>query len=96
MERKDIIEAINKERMRQITAEGYFTSRDDEWTKGELGMAAAVYAMPPDERDMSIWPFGEKAYRPHQTNRVREIVKAAALIVAEIERLERSGQGKQI
>lgn len=92
MDRKEIIEAINKERSRQITGEGYFPSKDDTLVNGELGMAAAVYAMPPDDRDMSIWPFGEKAYRPHPTNRTRELVKAAALIVAEIERMDRKGE----
>lgn len=73
------------ERLRQVTAEGWTPDRDDTYTFGELAEAASAYL-----RHVSLhWPNGwDKAwYKP--TTRRRDLVKSAALILAEIERLDR-------
>ena len=89
--RKEIFEAIEEERKKQIMGEGYFPSHDDLLVNEELAMAASVYAHPMEGRHLADWPFGEKRYHPLEMERQKELVKAAALIVAEIERLGRAG-----
>lgn len=97
---------VESERLRQVRAEGWTPSHDDEHTDGELACAAACYAMPPDLEDRSVinidrpnvacppdlWPWGPEAWKP--TTRRRELVKAAALILAEIERIDRAATPK--
>lgn len=53
-------------------------------------MAASVYSLPPKKRRMDLWPFDRQSYKP-DSNRRTELIKAAALIIAEIERLENQG-----
>jgi len=49
------------------------------------GVGVGVVAVPDD------WPFEPEAWKPERgSDRVRELVKAGALIAAEIDRLERS------
>ena len=90
MTRKEIFDAIEAERKNQIMVEGYFPTKDDKLVDGELALAASVYAHPERARNISDWPFGEKRYHPNPMDRKRELIKAAALIVAEIERLDRA------
>ena len=57
----------------------------------ELALAAASYAMREAGRhhDSSVvWPWGEESFKPH-THR-ENCVRAAALLLAEIERLDRA------
>ncbi|WP_140921173.1 hypothetical protein [Limnobaculum xujianqingii] len=78
------------ERQRQITAEGYTTDHDDKHSETELSDAAAAYALhayDPRMRPPDIWPWDKSWWK--QTNPRRDLVKAAALILAEIERLDR-------
>lgn len=98
---KTAIELITEERERQITQEGWTLEHDDEQhAPGELACAAATYAMPPDSmiRDSSVyspsevpgtWPWAKEWWKPSPDNRIKELVKAGALIVAEIEKLQR-------
>lgn len=87
------LEAIAAERLRQITSEGWSLEHDTAYhTHGELAMAAACYAMPAAERLLRPsratplgWPVGWR-WRPDEDRR-RELVKAGALIVAELQRL---------
>lgn len=84
---------IAVERARQISAEGYTAEGDDRQTAGELAMAAACYATPPTHRDRPLpilWPWSGMVWRP-SPSRIRELVKAGALIAAEIDRLKRAG-----
>lgn len=81
------IELVAAERRRQVEAEGYSTEHDDEHATGELASAAACYAL---GFDAEFWPWEADAWKPSPDNRVRELVKAGALIVAEIERLQRA------
>lgn len=41
-----------------------------------------------DMADIEVWPWDESWWKP--TNRRRDLVKAGALILAEIERLDRA------
>lgn len=77
------------ERRRQIETEGWTPEHDDLHSTQELAFAAACYATadagdPPP----AVWPWRLSWWKP--TDRRRNLVKAAALILAEIERLDRS------
>jgi hypothetical protein len=81
------------ERHRQITEEGYGPSHDA-GQDDELAFAAAAYAIPPDDREMdeqfnapSLWPWAARYWKPTPDDRVRELVKAGALIAAAIDSL---------
>lgn len=95
---------IGSERQRQMADEGWDADHDDRHTHDELARAAACYALPYGDRELSIlrhkvwwyfwpWPDGFKPLvRPGQDNvdeRIRELTKAGALCAAEIDRLER-------
>jgi hypothetical protein len=83
---------IARERRRQVRDEGFTAEHDDEnWYSGELALAAATYALGKDiECEVpSLWPLLSASYKPG-SNRVRELVKAGALIAAEIDRLRRN------
>ena len=78
------------ERQRQVSAEGYSLFQDDRYVKGELAEAAATYAnLAGCPRSMSTsWPWKQNTFKP-SSDRRRDLVKAAALLLAEIERLDR-------
>jgi hypothetical protein len=80
---------IEAERRRQIEAEGWTPEHDDEHSSGELADAAACYAR--GRQMSSVWPWADEWWKPG--TRRRELVKAGALIVAEIERLDRAQKG---
>lgn len=88
------------ERRRQVEMEGWTAEHDDEHDMGELALASASYAingaewehgtstsamrlMPPD-----VWPWDDSWWKP-QSQR-RDLVRAAALLIAEIERIDRA------
>ncbi|MDQ7989047.1 MAG: hypothetical protein REI09_05365 [Candidatus Dactylopiibacterium sp.] len=88
------------ERLRQIEVEGYTPEHDDEHANEELAAMACFYAMPPGMRD---WPATETGYgatfgsaavpegwQTQTGNRLDELHKAGALILAEIARQHRS------
>jgi hypothetical protein len=94
MSRDTILQEIAAERQRQVKKEGWSEEHDDEHEQGELADAAAFYAST-DESKLPVPPFEnpEKSIRAKRKNsRRRQLVIAAALIVAEIERLERAGE----
>lgn len=89
------------ERRRQVEVEGWTDERDDTaHPNGELALAASGYAWIagyPDDvrtlyRDMQTmprdWPWSRDWFKP--TDRRRDLVKAGALIIAEIERIDRA------
>lgn len=86
---------IAQERQRQIEKEGWTPEHDtDEHADGELAMAAVCYALPDCDRQVEngvpfFWPF-DGNWKPG--DRVRELVKAGALIAAEIDRLQRQAE----
>lgn len=87
------VERIAAERRRQVEAEGWTPEHDDGHTQGEIARAAACYAMPPESRRDGVllhWPWKTTDWKPG--DRIRDLEKAGALIVAEIERLSRAAQ----
>ncbi len=80
----DALADIAAERQRQIDSEGWTPAHDDEHTEGEMAEAAACYA-----GGSGIgWPWHPKWWKP--SDKRRDLVKAGALIIAEIERLDRA------
>lgn len=100
----DAARDVLAERQRQISVEGWTPEHDDEHKNGDLAIAAACYVTnaatwlqrgTDDLRkryaDLSPggrWPWPYKWWKP--TNERRDLVKAGALILAEIERLDRA------
>lgn len=87
------------ERLRQINEEHRSLEWDQQYTAGELGDAAACYAMTEEMRAFNpssrthwsiqgcVWPWDNEWWKPAPDNRSRELEKAGALIAAEIDRL---------
>ena len=94
---------VAAERCRQVEAEGYDHEHDDSHVNDEIAAMATYYAMPHGARDWDASSagygktFGE-AIIPEgwavasSCDRRRELVKAGALILAEIERIDRATQ----
>lgn len=89
---------VQAERRRQITAEGWTPEHDDAHSHGEMARAAACYALAgssaPNDGTAALlvslaWPWDEQWWKPTSTR--RDLVKACALALAEIERLDRAG-----
>lgn len=88
----DALFLIAKERERQIVEECFGPGHDDYHEHGELALAAACYAIPPDTHNFAtiraeLWPWDEEWYKPK--GRVRDLVRAGALILAELDRIQR-------
>ncbi|WP_372395202.1 hypothetical protein ABMY26_06965 (plasmid) [Azospirillum sp. HJ39] len=85
------INDIAAERRRQIEAEGWTPEHDDEHDNSEMSRAAAAYALSANgdkTKARFIWPWSAAWWKP--TDPRRDLVKAGALIAAEIERLDRA------
>ena len=83
---------ITEERQRQISQEGWTPEHDDTHADGELAAAAVAYAEyyltnGHDETPPPMWPFSPECFSP--SGDLRMLVKAGALIAAEIDRLQR-------
>lgn len=78
---------IAAERRRQIEVEGYTTDHDKHGQSGDLAAAAACYLTPPAAGVPRRWPWPARYWKPTPDDRGRELVKAGALIAAEIDRL---------
>ena len=92
MEESPMTQIIN-ERIRQVKEEGFTPEHDDQWVNGELAIAAACYAAPPFALDVSsIWPWARKWDKRYKKTDRERLVTAAALIIAEIERIDRQGE----
>lgn len=83
------------ERQRQIEQEGWTAEHDDKHRDCELAAAAACYATCNSDsylelryRGAQLWPGTWRGWFKGSSYR-RNLVKAAALILAEIERLDR-------
>ncbi|HCT2271382.1 TPA: hypothetical protein ACGARS_005013 [Klebsiella pneumoniae] len=91
------------ERQRQVTAEGWSSKHDDQYKNTELAFAASCYAfhaaaaswdleddgIPYDSHPVpKQWPWDPSWWKP--TDARRDLVKAGALILAEIERIDRA------
>ncbi len=89
---------VQAERRRKVEAEGWTPEHDDEHSHGQMARAAACYALAgssaPNDGTAALlvslaWPWDEQWWKP--TTPRRDLVKACALALAEIERLDRAG-----
>ncbi|EOX9015387.1 LysM peptidoglycan-binding domain-containing protein [Pseudomonas aeruginosa] len=89
---------VQAERLRQVEAEGWMPEHDDAHSHGEMARAAACYALAgssaPNDGTAALlvslaWPWDEQWWKP--TSARRDLIKACALTLAEIERLDRAG-----
>ena len=90
LESRTDTKAINDvitERQRQQTVKGFSTEQDDTYVGFQLSAAAICYIEPMEAEN--YWPadWYDDSFKPTDTR--RNLIKAAALIVAEIERLDR-------
>lgn len=99
------VELIKRERLRQVAEEGHDAAVDDGHVRGELLQAAVAYAKGVELRRLGFgighitwslplglfagvsWPWQRWAFKPEDD--VRDLVRAGALIAAEIDRLQR-------
>lgn len=85
--KKTAIDLVKEEREKQITKYGYDTSHDRRHPKnvvlyGALAyLNAAIYGPNIGEED---WPFSKNSF--NSEGELKDLVKAAAMIVAEIEK----------
>jgi len=99
----EALSLVVRERGRQITEKGYDAAHDDQYTDGSLSMLAALltfdatvegsaplnhYALA-EETPAWVWDAYHHACRKYPDQKIRKLVIAAALIVADIERLQR-------
>ena len=87
----DAARDVLAERKRQVEKEGWHPDQDDDYGDGQLSMAAAMYAMQgntPNYGPPADWPWESNWWKP--TTDRRNLVKAGALILADIERLDRA------
>ncbi len=93
------VELITQERWRQQNKEGWTSEHDKQHTRGGLVMAAICYAAHYYSDLESYraywvnfanqnWPWEKKFWKPAQVGdmRIRDLIKAGALIAAEIDR----------
>lgn len=79
------------ERQRQRAVEGWTSEHDDAYQNSELADAAACYAIHAHNQGFSTpahWPWSPDWWK--QSGARRDLVKAGALILAEIERIDRA------
>ena len=86
------------ERRRQVTAEGWTLEHDDWYGCGELASAAAAYALSGAGWDkdsiIDYWPWELTAFKAEFGR--RSLIKAAALLLAEIERIDRAAIAEKV
>lgn len=84
---------ILRERQRQASAEGWTTKHDDTHAGGEMAAAAGAYILhghavsSVEPKAPWFWPWALEFWKPKDPR--RNLIRAGALILAEIERLDR-------
>ena len=86
---------IAAERARQVAEEGWTAAHDDAHAGGELAQAAACYAWssvvapgePFSSALLDLWPWDYASWKPK--GRTADLVRAGALIAAELNRVAR-------
>lgn len=92
----EVARDVLAERYRQVEVEGFSSTHDAKQIPGDLARAAACYAMhaagvhTASTHPPSIWPrnWSVRWWKPDVSR--RDLVKSGALILAEIERLDRA------
>jgi hypothetical protein len=101
-----VITEIGNERARQqrygtslLPGEGWDNDHDDNHQDGELALAGAAYAIHglahglPHASPPALWPWESHWWKPKDSR--RNLIRAAAFLVAEIERLDRMAAAQQ-
>lgn len=84
------VQSVIAERQRHQSVEGWTPEHDDQYSKSQLLWASSCYVMNaihPFNRIPFDWPWDSRWWKP--TSQRRDLVKAGALILAEIERIDR-------
>lgn len=84
------VQSVISERQRQQSVEGWTPEHDDQYGEYQLLWASSCYVLntiQPFNRIPMDWPWAPEWWKP--TNPRRDLVKAGALILAEIERIDR-------
>lgn len=103
----DALRDVAAERRRQIEAEGWTSEHDDQHDDESLALAAVCYAMPEPHRfggcywrvtpgdniPPIAWPESWHVSWWKPKDRRSDLVRAAALLLAEVERLDRQAAG---
>lgn len=105
-----ILDEIAAERFRQISDEGFDPRHDDRYLFGELSRAAGCYAQAAGRhiaslsgfampwatyRDMPMppeWPWAARWWKPKSAR--EDLIRAGALILAQVEAIDRSASGE--
>jgi hypothetical protein len=95
-------QAAIAERYRQIDVEGWEASHDDAHPIGEMGLAGAAYALGVRYRAQGVksdippvcWPWEASWWKPRDDR--RDLVRAAALLIAEGERHDRARKTRAV
>lgn len=92
--------AVMMERLEQVERHGYTAAHDDMHDNGDLARGGLAYVMSglaiaiedPDLEDAAAnqWPFSRELLRP--TDDFTSYVKAAAMLIAEADRIHRARQ----
>lgn len=94
------IQDVIDERQRQLDVEGWSESHDDQYQHNELSTAGGLYAL--HAHDISpahfksppgLWPWNSEWWKPKSSR--KDLVRAAALIIAEIERIDREAGNQE-
>ncbi|GGY67815.1 hypothetical protein [Pseudoduganella albidiflava] len=85
------------ERRRQVEIEGWTPGHDDRYGSGEMAIAGGCYALYSDThlpgQPPVGWPWDRRWWKPQKWR--SDLVRAAALIIAEIERIDRARQRRE-
>jgi len=90
------LDDVKAERQRQVEVEEWTPERDDHYLAGQLAVAGASYAVSSVVTQLTgenmkelpgFWPWDKEWFKPKSPR--QDLVRAAALLVAEIERLDR-------
>ena len=86
-------ELIEAERQRQVSDEGWSAENDNKYLNAELMAAAICYAHNAGQLKQAsprLWPWSSNWWKPTCGDPIRDLVKAGALIAAEIDRRQRA------
>lgn len=86
-----VLEELRVERKKQLSM-GYTPEHDDAHTHKQMCHAAIAYAMPEEREGRLYWPWPNDIQR---RDRREDLVKAASILVAEIERMDRHRADKK-
>lgn len=93
---RKVLDDIRMKRQRQIVIHGYPPEHDDQHTNGSVAIGAIPYIQAANQETLDLtdeelqvfWPWPEK-FKP-SADRRENLINAAALLVAEIERIDRA------